>query len=93
VLCEAWAHKGAPNSAQNFKIMNGALKLVAVANLFPGTAARLILLLADQKAADPFRSGTWRVEALADIGVEAFVADLPEEVRAGIRAALVAQYR
>ena len=65
VLCEAWAHQGPPKSAQKFKVMNDALKLVAARKLFPDRTARLIMLFADHSAAAPFRKGSWRASALS----------------------------
>jgi hypothetical protein len=92
VLCEAWAHQGPPKSAQKFKVMNDAMKMVAAGRLL-GESSRMILLFADHMAARPFVSGTWRAEALSDIGIEVMVASLDDSVRARIRAAQADQYR
>jgi hypothetical protein len=93
VLCAAWAHQGPPKSAQKFKVMNDGMKLLAAANLFPGKAAQLILLFADEAAAAPFRRNSWRAEALSSINVKVLVAELPETTRDAIRAAQIEQYR
>ena len=92
ILCEVWAHQGEPKSAQKFKVMNDAMKLLAVQRQHP-KATRLILLFGDDAAARIFRSGTWRAEALSQAGVEVMVADLDEEQRRLIREAQVRQYR
>lgn len=93
VLCEAWAHQGPPKSAQVNKVMNDAFKLIAAAKLFPDQERRLILLFADELAARPFTSASWRSEALRDVNVEIIVAQLDVAIRDGIRAAQATQYR
>ncbi len=92
MLCEAWAHQGRPRGAQHFKLMNDAMKMVAAARVL-GDGTRMFLLFADEAAARPFRSGTWRAEALEDVGIEIKVAELDEVLRSRIRAAQTAQFR
>lgn len=92
VLCEAWAHQGVPKSAQKFKIMNDAMKLLTVRN-FLGDDAQMILLFADEAAASQFSSGTWRSEALQAFDFKIVVAKLDEQMRQDIRNSQVKQYR
>lgn len=92
VICEAWAHQGPPKSAQKFKVMNDAMNL-RTARRVVGEHARAVLLFADDEAASHFRRKTWQTIALAESGIEVMVADLPNELRAEIRAAQNRQYR
>ena len=92
ILVEAWAHQGPPKSAQKMKVVNDAFKLLAVRHLVP-EGTRLILLLADEAAARPFRAGTWRSAAMREAGIEVMVAELPDAVRARLRAAQERQFR
>lgn len=92
ILCEAWAHQGAPKSAQRNKVLTDAFKLAFTARAV-GAPARLILLLSDEAAAAPFRGRSWYAAALAEFGVEVEVVDLPAELREQIRAAQVRQFR
>jgi hypothetical protein len=92
ILCEAWAHQGAPKSAQRNKVLTDAFKLAFTAQAVGGSH-RLILLLSDEEAAAPFRGRSWYAAALATFGVEIAVVDLPPEVREQIRAAQTRQFR
>lgn len=92
IICEAWAHQGRPKSAQKYKIMNDAMKLLAIRRVI-GENARAILLFADDEAASHFRRKTWQSAALAESRIEVIVANLPDELRAHIRAAQTRQYR
>src|SRR5262245_47302782 len=58
ILCEAWAHQGAPKPAQRNKVVTDAFKLALVDKTLGGSA-RLILLLSDDAAAAPFRGRSW----------------------------------
>lgn len=92
VLVEASARQGLPRGAQFHKIASDALKLHA-ADVSLGLDARKILLFADESAATPFRGNTWRGAAIASLGVEVIVIDIPSELREQIRAAQRRQYR
>ena len=92
ILCEVWAHQGVLKGAQPHKVMNDAMKLLAVRRQHP-EASRLIILFGDEVAARIFRRGTWRAEALSQAGIEVMVADLDQEQRRRIREAQVRQYR
>lgn len=92
VICEAWAHQGPPKSAQKFKVMNDAMKLLAARSIV-GLHARAFLLFADEEAAGHFRRNTWHASALTESRVEVKVANLSNELKAEIRAAQVRQYR
>lgn len=91
-ICEAWAHQGPPKSAQKFKVMNDAMKLLAARSVV-GEHAKAYLLFADEEAASHFRRNTWHASALTESRIEVMVAKLPIELRAEIRAAQIRQYR
>jgi hypothetical protein len=89
VLCEAWAHQGAPKSAQKHKLPADAFKLAFVSEaVLP--SARRILLLCDHQAAKAFQGTIWMATAIAAAKIEIVVVDLPEEIR---RRVLQAQAR
>ena len=92
ILCEAWAHQGEPKSAQKFKVMNDAMKMVAIQNIHSGVE-RKVLLFADENAARVFRSGSWRAVALAAAGVEVMVCKIDDAQRQLIVEAQGRQYR
>ena len=92
VICEAWAHQGPPKSAQKYKIMNDAMKLLAVRRAI-GENARAILLFGDEEAANLFRRQTWQATALAECHIEVMVAKLSDNLKEEIRAAQTRQYR
>ena len=92
VLCEAWAHQGAPKVAQRNKVVTDAFKLAFVAQTLGGPH-RLIILLSDEAAAAPFRGQSWYAGAMRDFGVELAVVELPADVRDQVRTAQARQYR
>lgn len=63
IFCEAWAHQGPPKSAQRFKVMSDAFKLLFASQL-NGKRARLILAFGDEAAAKHFLGESWMAEAL-----------------------------
>jgi len=94
VLVECWAHQGPPKAAQKHKVLSDALKLTWIATtVYP--RPRLILCMSDPAAAAPFSVGarSWASQALADLGVEVAVVELPEATRAAILAAQHRQFR
>lgn len=92
IICEAWAHQGAPKSAQKYKVMNDAMKMVFARSIL-GSQFRAILLFADDLAAKHFRGNTWQAAALEANQIEIFVAALPEDLKTEIKAAQILQYR
>ena len=92
IICEAWAHQGTPKSAQKYKVMNDAMKMVFT-RMIIGTHARAILLFADDDAAKHFRGNTWQAAALKANQIEIYVAELPEALLANIKKAQTRQYR
>ncbi|MEU4217152.1 hypothetical protein [Actinoplanes sp. NPDC026623] len=94
VLVECWAHQGPPKVAQKHKVLADTLKLTWIATKIE-PRPRLYLCLADPLAAKPFlpTSKSWAAYALRDLGVTIAVVDLPSEVRDGVRAAQLRQYR
>lgn len=79
VLVEAYARHGRLKPASQKKILADALKLAYAARVMGG--ARLILLLADDAAAAPFRGSGWCAGAVEAFAIEVVVVDLPEDVR------------
>ena len=92
IICEAWAHQGAPKSAQKFKVMNDGMKLIMARRVI-GEDARAVLLFADEEAANHFRGHSWQATALAESRIEIMIATLADEVKAQIRNAQTRQYR
>jgi hypothetical protein len=93
LLVEAWAHQGAPKSAQKHKVMADALKMLWVeAAFFPG-GARKVLLLADSKAAAHFGGRSWMAAALRHFKIEVRLIALPPGHLAAVAAAQVRQFR
>lgn len=66
VLCEAWAHIGKPKTAQKWKIMMDAFKLLFVNSLYSKVGKR-ILIFSDQKAASHFQGKSWMAQCLRRI--------------------------
>jgi hypothetical protein len=94
VLVESWARFGRPKPAHHKKVLTDALKLSWIAGHFLPRPARLVLLMADQAAAYPFTGGSgWGAHAIADLGVEVVVVELPPELAATIIAAQARQFR
>lgn len=79
-FCEAWAHIGAPLSAQKHKVMSDALKLLFASGLCSG-GALLILLFADQEAAKQFQNNSWMGQCLRHYKIEVIVIELPSSAR------------
>jgi hypothetical protein len=75
VLVEAWAHQGAPKSAQRNKVLSDALKLVHVAKVLGGEHRR-VLCFSDSDTARPFVGRSWYAGALRDLGVEVHVVSM-----------------
>jgi len=92
ILCEAWAHVGRTKSAQKFKVMSDAMKLLYAASLGPHSEKRIIVF-ADEEAASHFIGRSWMAQALKAHGIEIQVVSLPEEIREKIRKAQERQYR
>ena len=92
VLVEAWAHQGKAKSAQRNKGAADALKLSIAKSALSG-GSRLILLFADHDAASEFKGSSWRATAIADLGVEVVVANIPDSVKSEIHEAQSIQYR
>lgn len=93
ILVEAWAHQGKPKPAQKAKVVSDALKLIWIDQARYRGDARKILALADAAAAAHFTGRTWIAAALRDLRVEVCVVELPEDVRAALRAAQLRQRR
>lgn len=94
VLVESWARLGSPKPAHHKKVLTDALKLSWIAGHVLPRPARLVLLMADQAAAHPFTGGSgWGAHAIADLGVEVVVVELPPKLSAAIIAAQARQFR
>jgi len=86
---EVFAHQGALKGGQIHKVSTDALKLVTLGRAFP--TSRLILAFADEAATRTLLGRGWKAEALRTWQVEVFVAEVDEEVRAGLRDAQLRQ--
>lgn len=96
ILCEIWAHQGAPKSAQKAKVMTDALKLVYARSLLVASGAaapRLVIAFSDEPAARHFREKSWMAAALAELDVEIEVVELPQDVRTAVQQAQIRQRR
>jgi len=85
VFVEVYAHQGRLRGGQRHKIAGDILKLLTLGKAHPG--ARLVLAFADIEVAGQVQNKGWLAEAIRTWSVEVFVADLPVEVREGLRAA------
>jgi hypothetical protein len=92
VLCEAWAHHGAPKSGQKFKVIADAAKLF-VAGRALGDSAQKFLVLADEAAASWFKGKSWMAQALREMDVQILIVDIPQPVRDSVLAAQKRQFR
>jgi hypothetical protein len=92
VLCEVWAHQGAPKSAQKAKVMTDAAKLFVAGQALGGSMKKFVVL-ADAATADWFQGRSWMAEALRVMGVGIKVVNLPEEQRSLLREAQKRQFR
>jgi hypothetical protein len=93
VLVECWAHQGSAKVAQKYKLVNDAVKLHWIAQSLPPMPRRLILCVCDEAAVKHLRGNSWQGHAIADLGVELEVVELPVEVVAAILRAQHRQYR
>jgi len=92
VLVEVWAHQGALKPAQRNKVLSDALKMIYVRDVLRGNY-RTILCLTDAIAAAPFIGRSWFAEALQHEGIDIEVVDIPDGLRADIKAAQARQFR
>ncbi len=92
VLCEAWAHIGPPKSAQKYKVMTDAFKLLFVNALVKGTGKR-IPLFADREAATHFQGKSWMAQCLNKHDIIVEIIELPLERKTKILEAQKRQYR
>ena len=92
ILCEAWAHVGAPKSAQKHKVMTDAFKLLFVTRLLEDDGRR-ILLFGDHEAAQHFQGNSWMARCLREDGIEVEVVDMNPELKAKVMEAQERQYR
>ena len=93
VLCEAWAHIGPPKSAQKYKVMTDAFKLLFASELINEPANEKILLFADPDAAAHFRGKSWMAQCLLKHDINVEVVEPPADLRDTILNAQRRQYR
>lgn len=89
VFVEVFSHQGALKGGQRHKVAGDVLKLVTLGKAYP--TARLALAFADEAAADSVRNKGWLAEAVVTWAIEVVVADLPDVVLEGLRAAQLRQ--
>ncbi len=92
VVCEIWAHIGAPKSAQKNKVMTDAFKLIFVDTLLKSNSKR-ILLFADHEAASHFQGKSWMSQCLVEHDIDIEVIELPLDLRTKVIDAQKRQYR
>lgn len=92
VLVECWAHQGPAKVAQKSKLVKDAVKLFWIANSLPDQP-RLLICVTDPAAVRHLTPRSWETQAIAELGVEVVVVDLPEDTRRRIAAAQVRQFR
>ena len=93
ILCEAWAHLGAPKGGQRQKVMMDAFKLAFAAQHWGRRSPRLLLAFADDAAAKPFRGRSWMAHALSAFGITIHVVNLPSGLREKVAEAQRRQHR
>ncbi len=93
VLVECWAHQGTAKVAQKYKLINDATKLHWIAGTMSPVPLRLILCVSDEAAVKHLRGKSWQGQAVASLGVEIHVVELPTEIVASISEAQKRQYR
>lgn len=93
VLVECWAHQGPAKVAQKYKLVNDAAKLHWIAGSLSPPPQRLILCVSDEDAVRHLRGRSWQGQAIASMGVEIHVVELPDEVVSSIAEAQRRQYR
>src|SRR3954447_14137227 len=92
-VVEAWAHQGAPKSAQKHKVMTDALKLVWADRVFFQGVAEKILALSSRAAAGHFLGETWMARALENLRVSVRVVELPPDLAVRVEEAQKRQAR
>ena len=89
VLVEVFAHQGRLRGGQFHKVARDALKLITLKRTRP--AAQLVLAFGDPDAAACVTGTSWLAEALRAWGITVLVAELDDDVRAGLSAAQARQ--
>jgi hypothetical protein len=89
VLVEVFAHQGRLRGGQFHKVARDALKLITLKLTRP--AAQLVLAFGDPDAAACVTGTSWLAEALRAWGITVLVAELDDDVRAGLSAAQARQ--
>jgi len=79
--------------AQRYKLINDATKLHWIADVLDPRPARLILCITDAAAVCHLRGRSWQGAAIAAMGVEIEVVDLPPEGKQNLLDAQRKQYR
>ncbi len=93
VLVECWAHQGPAKVAQKYKLVNDATKLHWIAGTIAPAPERLILCVSDEAAVRHLRGKSWQGQAIASLGIEIHVVELPPEIVASISEAQKRQFR
>lgn len=93
VLVECWAHRGPAKVAQKYRLVNDALKLHWTARALVPIPRRLVLCVSDPRAVAHLRGRSWQGKAIADLGVDIEVVELPAATTAAIEAAQRRQFR
>lgn len=89
VLVEVYAHQGRLRGGQFHKVARDTLELITLKRTRP--AAQLVLAFGDPDAAACVTGTSWLAEALRAWEVAVLIAELDDDVRAGLRAAQARQ--
>lgn len=93
VLAECWAHQGPAKPAQQKKLVVDAVKLHWIAGELPKRPERLILCVSDPAAVRHLQGRSWQRSAIASLGVDVEVVELPTAVIQRLTTAQRRQYR
>jgi hypothetical protein len=93
ILVECWAHQEPAKVAQKYKLVNDATRLGRLAGWLVPRPQRLLLCLTDEEAVRYLRGSSWQGQAIAALGVEIVVVELPEDLVVSIREAQIRQFR
>jgi hypothetical protein len=91
VFVEIYAHQGSLNGGNKRKVATDALKLIAIGHEHPGS--NLVLAFADPEVVSWATGRSWLAAALRTSKIRVLAVELDEDVRAGLRAAQVRQFR
>ena len=93
ILCETWAHIGLAKSAQKYKVLTDATKLLFAKEFLIKNKSRCILLFCAPQAASHFKGSSWMAQYLKLKKIEIEIIELPKYIRDKVLNAQKRQYR